>query len=39
MSMFSFPIEMNMSEMMKPINPMADWKQKTEDPRGLAADV
>lgn len=30
MSMFSFPTEMNMSEMMKPINPMADWT-KTED--------
>ncbi|MCY0095323.1 hypothetical protein [Hoeflea ulvae] len=30
MSMFSFPTEMNMSEMMKPINPMADWT-KTAD--------
>jgi len=29
MSMFSFPTEMNMSEMMKPINPMMDWT-KTE---------
>ncbi|WP_339765447.1 hypothetical protein [uncultured Hoeflea sp.] len=29
MSMFSFPTEMNMSEMMKPMNPMMDWT-KTE---------
>jgi NADH-quinone oxidoreductase subunit E len=29
MSMFSFPTELNMSEMMKPMNPMADWT-KTE---------
>ncbi|MGJ8570819.1 MAG: hypothetical protein ACSHXI_08980 [Hoeflea sp.] len=29
MSMFSFPTEMNMSEMMKPINTMTDWT-KTE---------
>lgn len=29
MSMFSFPTEMNMSEMMKPMNTMTDWT-KTE---------
>jgi len=29
MSMFSFPTEMNMSEMMKPVNAMTDWT-KTE---------
>lgn len=29
MSMFSFPTEMNMNEMMKPMNAMADWT-KTE---------
>jgi NADH-quinone oxidoreductase subunit E len=29
MSMFSFPTEMNMSEMMKPMKPMMDWT-KTE---------
>jgi len=29
MSMFSFPTTMNMSEMMKPMNPMTDWT-KTE---------
>ena len=30
MSMFSFPTNMNMSEMMKPMNGMTDWT-KTED--------